>query len=204
MNNRQDDTEHSGPSLSRPALPDDWGAPDGREGARKERLSDTCQQETPIADHAMQERGTSRWRLILAGGEGSRLRTVTERIVGRGCPKQFCRLLGEKMLYEETEERARHLFPADYIVSVVTRSHAPFFPSQLTAGPREKVVVQPENKGTAVAITYALLRVLTLDPNAEVAIPAITLFPTERDLWISSPRVSNPSARFLTRWFSWG
>ena len=112
----------------------------------------------------------SRWGIILAGGEGSRLKVVTDRIGGNGCPKQFCRLLSDKTLYEETRERALHLFPTDHLMTVVTRSHATFFEPDLTAVPGAQVVVQPETKGTAPAIVYALLRVLSLDRDAEVAI----------------------------------
>lgn len=61
-----------------------------------------------------------RWGLILAGGEGRRLRAVSELVGGRGCPKQFCRLFGDKTLYEQTEERASSLLPIDHLMPVVT------------------------------------------------------------------------------------
>ena len=37
-----------------------------------------------------------RWGLILAGGDGTRLRTLTRRIAGDERPKQFCRILGSE------------------------------------------------------------------------------------------------------------
>lgn len=33
----------------------------------------------------------ARWAIVLAGGEGSRLRELTRLIVGSPTPKQFCR-----------------------------------------------------------------------------------------------------------------
>lgn len=125
----------------------------------------------PLAmnDSVSGERG-SRWGLILAGGEGSRLRAVTERLGGKGCPKQFCRLLGEKTLYEQTEDRARHLLPNDQIVPVVTRCQAGFYPTRLLAHSQDRIVIQPESKGTSSAIFYGLLRVQALDPDATVVV----------------------------------
>lgn len=123
-----------------------------------------------MAEYVMEKRGASRWGLILASGEGSRLRSVSERIGGAGCPKQFCRLLSQKTLYEETHDRALHLFQADHLISVVTRSHAGFYPSQLATTPSERVVIQPQGRGIATAILHALLRLQMLDPNADVAL----------------------------------
>ena len=123
-----------------------------------------------MAKQDISERRPSRSGLILAGGEGSRLRAVTERLGGIGCPKQFCRLLGDKTWYEDTRERALRLFTPDRLISVVTRSHARFYPSPLSAGPKENVVIQPQSRGTATALLYALLRLKMLDANAEVAI----------------------------------
>jgi mannose-1-phosphate guanylyltransferase len=45
------------------------------------------------------------WAVILAGGDGVRLRSSTRRIAGDDRPKQFCALVGERVL--ATRRRAQ-------------------------------------------------------------------------------------------------
>jgi hypothetical protein len=42
------------------------------------------------------------WSLVLAGGDGRRLRPLTRRISGDERPKQFCKVLGQETLVEQT------------------------------------------------------------------------------------------------------
>ena len=43
--------------------------------------------------------------IILAGGEGQRLRSLTAAICGTEMPKQFCPVLGTEILLEQTFNR---------------------------------------------------------------------------------------------------
>jgi mannose-1-phosphate guanylyltransferase len=43
--------------------------------------------------------------IILAGGDGVRLRPLTRRLAGDDRPKQFCALLGGETLLEQTRRR---------------------------------------------------------------------------------------------------
>jgi mannose-1-phosphate guanylyltransferase len=45
------------------------------------------------------------WVLVLAGGEGKRLRVLTTEPCGTPVPKQFCSLRGERSLIEEAIDR---------------------------------------------------------------------------------------------------
>ncbi len=111
-----------------------------------------------------------RWAVILAGGDGFRLRSLTRTIAGDDRPKQFCPVLGEETLLDQTRRRAGLLIPAGRTVVAVTRCHERFYsPLVAETGP-EAVVVQPENRGTAPAILLALLRVAARAPAASVAI----------------------------------
>jgi mannose-1-phosphate guanylyltransferase len=46
------------------------------------------------------------WAVILAGGDGTRLKSLTRKIAGDERPKQFCSVLGTGTLLEETRHRA--------------------------------------------------------------------------------------------------
>lgn len=117
----------------------------------------------------MRSDSTNRWAVILAGGEGSRLRPLTRRIAGDERPKQFCAILGGETLLDRTRRRVSLGVPADQTAVVVTRTHERFYLPLLRDMPPHGVVVQPENQGTAPAIFYGLLRIATVAPAASVA-----------------------------------
>lgn len=101
------------------------------------------------------------WAVILAGGDGVRLRSITRSITGDDRPKQFCALVGEEALLTETRRRAALAVPAHRTLVVVNRAHERFY-TPLLADLRTRVVAaQPENRGTAPAILYALLVLAT-------------------------------------------
>jgi mannose-1-phosphate guanylyltransferase len=108
--------------------------------------------------------------LILAGGDGTRLRPLTRQISGDERPKQFCRVLSGQTLLEQTLQRSAWLVPPERTLVVVVRAHEPFYAPLLRDHPQECLVVQPQNRGTAPAILYSLLRLSALGPPAPVAI----------------------------------
>jgi mannose-1-phosphate guanylyltransferase len=110
------------------------------------------------------------WAMILAGGEGSRLRSFTRLIAGDERPKQFCAVLGDRPLLETTRRRAALLAPADRTVIVLTRGHERFYSPLVTDVPSAGLVVQPQNRGTAPAILYSLLRISASAPMATVVV----------------------------------
>lgn len=109
------------------------------------------------------------WGVVLAGGDGMRLRSLTQMICGDERPKQFCPIFGEKSLLGHTLERLDPLFLRDRIMHVVTRSHEEFYRTEIAGLAGSHVVVQPMNKGTGVAVAIALLRILQIDHEATVA-----------------------------------
>lgn len=111
----------------------------------------------------------SRWGVILAGGDGMRLRPLTRYVFGDDRPKQFCPLLGRHTLFQETRKRAERSICAGRILYSLTQTHREYYYHDLS-NRRDQAVVQPCNKGTAPAIISALLHIHRLDRNAVVAI----------------------------------
>ncbi|HKR61238.1 MAG TPA: sugar phosphate nucleotidyltransferase [Pyrinomonadaceae bacterium] len=112
---------------------------------------------------------TNRWAVILAGGDGTRLRSLTKSISGDERPKQFCPVIGGRTLLDQTRRRVALSVEPQKTLTVVTRTHEVFYQSLLRDVPRDRLLVQPENKGTAPAILLSLLRIAQSAPDATVA-----------------------------------
>ncbi|PYM81692.1 MAG: hypothetical protein DME13_19440, partial [Candidatus Rokuibacteriota bacterium] len=102
---------------------------------------------------------TSPWALLLAGGDGRRLKPLTRQIAGDPRPKQFCAILDGETLLDRTRRRAELLTRGDQHVVVVSREHEPYYTGLATQLAPDRLVVQPRNAGTAPGILYPLLRI---------------------------------------------
>ncbi len=110
------------------------------------------------------------WALILAAGEGSRLRGLTTTPGGLYVPKQFCSLQGGASLLEETLWRAESVAQRRHVVTVVAAQHRRWWEAPLWSAEPENVIVQPENKGTAPGLLLPLLHIVRRDPNATIVV----------------------------------
>src|ERR1051326_7382360 len=79
-----------------------------------------------------------RWAVILAGGEGARLRSLTRAIVGDERPKQFCPILGDETLLDQTRNRVALAVPSQQTLFVLTRTHEQYYRSHLREVPDRK------------------------------------------------------------------
>jgi mannose-1-phosphate guanylyltransferase len=95
------------------------------------------------------------WAVILAGGDGTRLRPLTQHLTGDARPKQFCRLFGGQTLLDQTRERAGLVIGRDRQVIVVTATHQPYWGDLADELRPGRLLVQPDNRGTAPAIALA-------------------------------------------------
>lgn len=109
------------------------------------------------------------WAIVLAGGEGNRLRHLTTAADGRAVPKQFC-LFGGRTLLAAALERAHTQAPQARVVAAVTAAHSEYWHPDLAALPSENVVVQPANRGTGLGILLPLLTIARRDPEAVVSV----------------------------------
>lgn len=112
-----------------------------------------------------------RWAVILAGGDGTRLQSMTRAITGDNRPKQFVPVIGGSTLLNQTRRRVALSFEPTQTMIVVTQKHRRFYEPLIS---ENLLLEQPSNKGTAPAILYALMRVAARSPKAVVA-----LFPSD-------------------------
>lgn len=110
-----------------------------------------------------------RWAVILAGGDGVRLRSVTRMVSGDDRPKQFCALVSNRTLLEETRDRvSAHASPSQTLM-LLNVAHRPFYRESLEDVPASLLIEQPQNRGTATAIAAAVQAIAQRDPDAVVA-----------------------------------
>ena len=112
----------------------------------------------------------NQWALVLAAGEGSRLRALTTQPCGTPVPKQYCSLSGGPSLVEDAMARARSLVDPERICAIVAQQHHRWWSSipALTALAQPNLIVQPSNRGTAIGILYSLVHILSQDREAQV------------------------------------
>ena len=109
------------------------------------------------------------WSLILAGGEGKRLQPWVQRLWGHTLPKQYCTFMGSRSMFQHTLDRADLLGHPERKVTVIAPHHRQVACRQI--GNRlGKVIVQPDNRDTAVGIFLALVYIRAWDPHATVVI----------------------------------
>ncbi len=127
-----------------------------------------------ILRFAAPSKRSERWAVILAGGDGMRLQSMTRSITGDDRPKQFVPVIGGSTLLDQTRRRVALSVLPSRTLFVVTEKHRRFYQS-LTQGVSPNLLLeQPANKGTAPAILYALMRVAAKSRKAIVA-----LFPSD-------------------------
>lgn len=136
-------------------------------------LIEACSEVRPLIEEAPAVRTSlrssrRRWAVVLAGGDGTRLQSLTLKIAGDSRPKQFCSIFGGESLLAQTRARLESLFPVDRELFVVTRAHETYYREELRNVDDSRIIPQPLNRGTGVAVALALLHILQRDADAVV------------------------------------
>ena len=125
--------------------------------------------------------------VILAGGDGVRLRSFVQRLRGDCLPKQYVKLLNGRSMLEATLQRADKLVPSERQFVVVTESHFDYVEvqQQLSNFPGIQVDPQPCNRGTGMGLLLSLARLRQCDPESVVVVFPSDHFIREEDLFLA-------------------
>ena len=110
------------------------------------------------------------WSIVLAGGDGRRIRGFVQRWLGRPRPKQYCAFVGERSLFQHTVDRASALCSQDRIVALVAREHREEAWAQLEGRGAGTVLLQPKQCETAAGLYLSLTYIRAKDPLATVVV----------------------------------
>ena len=110
------------------------------------------------------------WAVVLAGGEGMRLRSLVRRVVGHDRPKQYVPLLGARTLLRQTLDRVGLAIPESRTLVVTVRQHAGYISEEFAAPPRPRILAQPFDRGTAAGVLYPAHWIAWRNPEATVAV----------------------------------
>lgn len=130
----------------------------------------SIQGERRSRNHISSRLSGHRWAMVLAGGEGTRLRQLTTLECGTPVPKQFCSLAGGRSLLEDALTRAEDVVGAGRAFTVVTHHQRQWWSSLLSDQPPGQVLNQPCARGTGIALLYAALRIEAIDPEGQLVI----------------------------------
>jgi mannose-1-phosphate guanylyltransferase len=137
--------------------------------------------------HRVNGRGNV-WSIVLAGGEGLRMKEFIKRRLGCEKPKQYCAFTGTRSMFQHTLDRAAKSTPWERVVVVAARDHQDEVWSQLDGRPAGMVLLQPKNLDTAAGIFLPLTFILARDPHATVMIYPSDHFIHPEDQFVSAVR----------------
>lgn len=128
------------------------------------------------------------WSIVLAGGEGERVKPLVLRWLGRHRPKQYCAFVGGRSMFQHTVDRAARLTSAARTIVVAGRHHRLEVESQLRERPVGKLVLQPSNRDTAPGVFLPLAYLRARDPEAIVVIHPSDHFIYPEDRFLDTVR----------------
>jgi mannose-1-phosphate guanylyltransferase len=143
------------------------------------------------------------WAVVLAGGEGTRVRSFLQQFCGGSGLKQFSTIIGQRSMLHCTLDRVVQLIPPERVLIVVSAQHREDVEDQLAHWPRENIIYQPANRDTAPGILLPLAHITNRDPAATVVVFPSDHFILDEDRFMDAVQKallelqSNPSRMIL-------
>src|SRR5688572_3228461 len=136
------------------------------------------------------------WSIVLAGGNGERLREWVRQRYGASRPKQYCVLVGSRSMFQHTLDRADLITAPEQKVIVIAEDHREEATAQWR-GRGGHMVGQPENRDTATGIFLALSYVEAHEPDAVVVVYPSDHFVIPEEPFVRTVRQALEAAAFL-------
>jgi len=109
------------------------------------------------------------WSVVLACGEGARMRAMIKATFGASNRKQPLSMQGNRSLFQSTLYRTRRISSRGEIIAVTVGDFEQISRTQIGRN-RAELLVQAADQGTTSAIFLALSHIMARDPNACVGI----------------------------------
>lgn len=138
------------------------------------------------------------WSIVLAGGNGERLRPAIQQWFGHDYPKQFCNFVGTRSMLQHTVDRADGVTDPERRMTVVSQTHRSLARAQMQGRPAGTIIGQPINRDTAPGIFLPLTYVRARDEDAMVVIFPSDHFVYPEEAFIQTVQRAVSAAEWLT------
>jgi mannose-1-phosphate guanylyltransferase len=128
------------------------------------------------------------WAVVLAGGEGTRVRSFLQQVCGGSGLKQFSAVIGTRSMLRCTLDRIGRLIPPERVLIVVSSQHRADAEKQLGHWPQQNIIYQPKNRDTAPGILLPLAHITNRDPSATVVVFPSDHFIVDEERFIGAVR----------------
>jgi mannose-1-phosphate guanylyltransferase len=129
---------------------------------------------------------TNLWAVVLAGGEGTRVRSFLQQLCGGSGLKQFSTVIGSRSMLRCTLDRITRLIPPERVLIVVGAQHRNEAEKHLAHWPARNIIYQPRNRDTAPGILLPLAHITSRDPAATVVVFPSDHFVLDEDGFLSA------------------
>ena len=126
------------------------------------------------------------WAIVLAGGEGTRVRGFLKQLCGGTGLKQFSPIIGRRSMLQHTLDRMQQLVPAERTLVVVGAHQSAEAARQLAHWPQPNIIYQPANRDTAPGILLPLSYITHWDPSATIIVSPSDHFVRDENRFMES------------------
>jgi mannose-1-phosphate guanylyltransferase len=145
----------------------------------------------------VQTKLSSVWSIVLAGGEGERIRPYIQQWLGHPVPKQYCTFVGTRSMLQHTWDRANQIVSPRRKVTVVGRNHQKGLEHHFNKHHEGTLIFQPRNCDTAPGIFLPLTYVKSWDPQSVVVLLPSDHFISPEDRFVEIVRRAVRAVEFV-------